>query len=251
MPFVVCIVAVAHMRKDASHRSEIVTQMLLGEFAEVLQETKDFIQVKCLYDDYVGWCQRSQLTKADEVLETKRFINNPVEVIRLNNQSCYVSIATPAFDGNVMLGNFPVEYGNAQVVDATQQNFTKENIILQSHKYLNVPYLWGGKSLFGIDCSGYTQQVFKLFDKKLPRDAYQQAEIGEVVGFLQETVCGDLAFFDNEEGRITHVGIMLNESTIIHASGKVRIDTIDNVGIINSDTGERTHKLRIVKRYAN
>jgi cell wall-associated NlpC family hydrolase len=83
----------------------------------------------------------------------------------------------------------------------------------------------------------------------LPRDAYQQAVLGEIVGFLQEAVCGDLAFFDNAEGKITHVGLMLDPSTVIHASGKVRIDDIDNFGIINRDTGERTHQLRIIKRY--
>ena len=93
------------------------------------------------------------------------------------------------------------------------------------------------------------QQVFRYFNITLPRDAYQQAGVGEAVGFLQETQCGDLAYFDNEEGRITHVGILFNQDTIIHASGKVRIDKIDNMGIVNGDTGVRTHRLRIIKRY--
>jgi cell wall-associated NlpC family hydrolase len=83
----------------------------------------------------------------------------------------------------------------------------------------------------------------------LPRDAYLQAAKGEAVGFLQETKCGDLAYFDNDEGRITHVGLLLTQDTIIHSSGKVRVDKIDNLGIVNSNTGERTHKLRIIKRY--
>jgi gamma-D-glutamyl-L-lysine dipeptidyl-peptidase len=115
--------------------------------------------------------------------------------------------------------------------------------------FLDTPYLWGGKTACGIDCSGFSQQVFKQFGIKLPRDSYQQAEAGEVVGFLMEAQCGDLAFFDNEEGRITHVGIMLGNDEIIHSSGKVRIDKIDSQGIINSETGARTHKLRIIKRY--
>jgi cell wall-associated NlpC family hydrolase len=114
--------------------------------------------------------------------------------------------------------------------------------------YENVPYLWGGKSSFGIDCSGFVQQVFKLFGKHLLRDTYQQATQGESIGFLQEVQCGDLAFFDNAEGRIVHVGILLNSETIIHASGNVRVDTMDSYGIINRNTGMRTHQLRVIKR---
>ena len=115
--------------------------------------------------------------------------------------------------------------------------------------FMNAPYLWGGRSVFGIDCSGFTQMVFRQFGIRLKRDAWQQAEQGELLGFIQEARAGDLAFFDNEEGRITHVGIMLNNNRIIHASGKVRIDTIDTQGIFNKDLNKYTHKLRIVKRF--
>jgi gamma-D-glutamyl-L-lysine dipeptidyl-peptidase len=100
-----------------------------------------------------------------------------------------------------------------------------------------------------VDCSGFCQTVYKFFNKPILRDASQQATQGEIVGFLQEARCGDLAFFDNPEGRITHVGILLSESEVLHSSVKVRIDPIDNMGIINKDTGERTHQLRIIKRY--
>jgi cell wall-associated NlpC family hydrolase len=116
-------------------------------------------------------------------------------------------------------------------------------------KFLNTSYLWGGKSVFGVDCSGYSQMVYKFLNIRLPRDARVQAEEGEVVNFLQEAKCGDLAFFDNEEQKITHVGILLNDHEIIHSSGKVRIDKIDTQGIMNLETKERTHQLRIIKRY--
>jgi cell wall-associated NlpC family hydrolase len=116
-------------------------------------------------------------------------------------------------------------------------------------KFLNSSYLWGGRSVFGTDCSGFTQAVYAALNVALLRDARQQATQGELVGFLQQAHCGDLAFFDDDEGNIIHVGILLNATEIIHASGKVRIDKIDSQGIVDSDTGERTQKLRIIKRY--
>ncbi len=203
MKYVTSSVAVAPIRKDPSHKSEMTSQLLFNEVAEVIEEEKQFAKIKCLYDDYEGWCA--------------------------NNQIIESSTSDEAF--------------------SSVQLFEPELIREVTLKFLDVPYLWGGKSYFGIDCSGFCQQEFKQFGIKLPRDAYQQADKGEVVGFLQEAQCGDLAFFDNEEGRIIHVGIMLNIHEIIHASGKVRIDKIDHQGIINSESGTRTHQLRIIKRY--
>ena len=110
--------------------------------------------------------------------------------------------------------------------------------------------MWGGRSVFGIDCSGFVQMVFKLLNVRLPRDAYQQAEMGEAIDFLAEAKLGDLAFFDNEQGKITHVGILLSPHQIIHASAVVRIDPIDQAGIVSSTTGLRTHQLRTIRRVA-
>lgn len=203
MKYVICSVLAAPLRKEASHRSEMVSQMLLNEVGEVIESEKQFTKVKCLYDGYEGWIANNQVNLSDQV-------TSPEESV---------------------------------------QEFLADKIRNIALDYLDVPYLWGGRSKCGIDCSGFSQQVYRHFGIKLPRDAYQQAEQGEVVGFLQEVECGDLAFFDNEEGRITHVGIMLSTHEIIHASGKVRIDKIDHQGIINSETGTRTHQLRIIKRY--
>jgi len=108
--------------------------------------------------------------------------------------------------------------------------------------------LWGGRSPFGIDCSGFTQMVYKLCGMPLKRDAWMQAEQGQDIHLLDETQPGDLAFFDNEEGRIIHVGILTTKNRIIHASGKVRLDSIDHQGIFNSETKRYTHNLRLLKR---
>jgi gamma-D-glutamyl-L-lysine dipeptidyl-peptidase len=113
---------------------------------------------------------------------------------------------------------------------------------------LNSPYLWGGKTPFGIDCSGFTQMAYKLAGIKLRRDAWQQAEQGHTINLLEETEPGDLAFFDNDEGNIVHVGIILRDHKIIHAAGKVRIDSIDHYGINNKELKKYTHKLRLIKR---
>ncbi len=122
-----------------------------------------------------------------------------------------------------------------------------ELIIELTMKWLNAPYLWGGRTIFGVDCSGFVQVNFKMMGIDLPRDAWQQAQEGRTVKKLKEAVCGDLAFFDDNE-EIVHVGILLSSDQIIHSAGKVRIDTIDKKGIINSDTGKRSHRLRLIKR---
>ncbi|MDD4848070.1 MAG: C40 family peptidase, partial [Bacteroidales bacterium] len=124
----------------------------------------------------------------------------------------------------------------------------RENVIATAKVFLNAPYLWGGKSPFGLDCSGLTQTVFNMNGITLPRDAYLQALEGETVNLIEEALPGDLLFFDNQEGRIIHVGILAHDNTIIHSSGHVRIDPVDHYGIYNKEAQSYSHKLRIIKR---
>jgi hypothetical protein len=249
MRFVACIVAACPIRKEPDHKSEMTSQLLLGEHAEVLDVQKQFVRIKCLYDGYIGWCQRVQLAFTNEFVTPNQFVVNAFDNVHINQQPCRISFGMPVFPETLVVDHFTIDYNHIETIDAISNAFSMENITKYASVFLNTPYLWGGRTLFGIDCSGFAQQVYKLFNKKLPRDAHQQAELGEALGFLEEAVCGDLAFFDNEAGLITHVGIMLNNHQIIHASGRVRIDTIDSAGIISSDTGIRTHQLRVVKRY--
>ena len=121
-------------------------------------------------------------------------------------------------------------------------------MIDQALKYFNAPYLWGGRSPLGIDCSGLTQIIYKMAGYAIPRDAGQQVHCGKALSFIEETKPGDLAFFDNDEGRIIHVGIIWEKNKIIHASGKVRIDNVDQFGIYNLETKRYTHQMRVMKR---
>ena len=229
-------VSVAPVRAENSDRAEIVTQFLFGESCDILEVDKNWTKIKIHFDGYEGWVdtkQVSPISDADFIKRktktvTKNFIN-----YQHNGEKTLLSIGSE------------IEPDNQE---DTKNNFDKENLKKTALEFLNVPYLWGGRSFFGIDCSGFTQIVYKVNGVQLPRDAYQQAEVGEVLDFVEEAEIGDLAFFENEEGRIIHVGIMLENQKIIHAHGKVRIDDLDCIGIFNKDQNKHTHKLRFVKR---
>jgi cell wall-associated NlpC family hydrolase len=148
---------------------------------------------------------------------------------------------------NFSLESQEYEYTGDHILPAPEQ-ISAAGLMASARAYLNAPYLWGGRTAFGIDCSGFTQMVFKLNGFKLLRDAWQQAELGEPLSFVEESHPGDLAFFDNEEGKITHVGLIIENTQIIHASGKVRIDKLDHYGIFNGDTKKYSHHLRVIKR---
>jgi hypothetical protein len=250
MQYLVSIVAVCPIRKEPSHRSEMVSQLLFGETVLLLETKKDFVHIRCLYDDYEGWIQSSQLMFIDEssISQTPLGYSYKRNAPALfNNTQMFLSVGTPVLNPE-LFGAHKVEYMEEYILEYGEFSFDPYIVKTVTLLYENVPYLWGGKSSFGIDCSGFTQQVFKVFNLKLMRDAYQQATQGEVIENLQEVACGDLAFFDNEEGKITHVGILLNSTEIIHASGRVRRDKMDVKGIINIETGEITHKLKVIRR---
>lgn len=253
----ICRVAVAPLRTEASDKAEISTQLLFGDQVEILEQTDKWWRIRNAYDGYEGWMDYKQLGN----LNATQFLKSgngyflapatPVnELIAADSSKYYLAAGSdlPLYeDGFCYLGDerFKVTFTPQQ----PDESPSIIKVVSTALSFLNAPYLWGGKTLFGIDCSGLTQVVFKLNGIKLNRDAWQQAEQGTTVDFLQEVKTGDLAFFDNDQGRITHVGMMLNTNEIIHASGKVRIDPIDNQGIYNAELGRYTHKLRIIKRF--
>jgi cell wall-associated NlpC family hydrolase len=241
MKYAVCCVPVAPLRMKADHRSEMISQLLFGEYCVITHIETLWIKVENKFDGYAGWCSRSQFKEIAEAAfnnNDNTLANGWINEIEYNGQSMQIPF------GSAIRDDYNVKIWYAAI--AKKDAATIKEI---SFKFLNTAYLWGGKSVFGIDCSGFTQTVFKFLNIKLLRDAQQQATQGELVGFLQEARCGDLAFFDNEDGHIIHVGILLSNHQIIHAAGKVRIDKIDNEGIINAETGQRTQRLRIIKRF--
>lgn len=255
MNYAVCVVPVCPVRAESSHRSEMVSQLLFGESGEVLETTTDFVRVRCTHDQYEGWCQRSQLVLMDQlpaVNGSAVYINDHTDQVTINGVPALIPMGAPVIapaNTDFRIGHYRINYLVGSPWDALSATYSASAIQARAERLLNTPYLWGGRSVFGIDCSGFTQLVFRFFHYTLRRDAWMQAEQGSPVNNLQEARCGDLAFFDNEQGKITHVGLLLNDKEIIHSSGKVRKDTIDAQGIINSDTGDRTHRLKLIRRY--
>ncbi len=245
--------SVVPIRSEACDKAEMVTQALFGELIIILEIQKPWIKIKMLDDFYEGWMDYKQFLPLSEedFIRYKKSSNHFVSeyiTFAFNEDKIPITLPLgaqlPFYKKNqFQLGEtYQIE---AEVISEVQP---KNQLTELAHLYLNTPYLWGGKAVFGIDCSGFTQQVYKMCGTLIPRDAYQQAELGIPLSFIAEAEPGDLAFFDNEEGDITHVGIVLKGNRIIHAHGKVRIDHLDHSGIFNAELKKHTHKLRVIKR---
>jgi hypothetical protein len=250
--FAICNLSSIPLRCESSDRSEIVSQVLFGEHFEILEQNKQWSKIKLHFDGYEGWVDSKQyqiISKENyDILCNEAIILNAdlVEYISGQNNSL-----TPITLGASLsfLNHTDINIQNYEFEGLKTSGVKpKANLIDTAFMYLNAPYLWGGKTPFGIDCSGFTQMVYKLNGYKLLRDASQQATQGEVLSFIEESEPGDLAFFDNEEGNIIHVGIMLENNYIIHASGKVRVDRLDHLGIYNAEQNRHTHRLRVIKK---
>ncbi len=253
--FAICCVPVSAMRSEPSHKSEMVSQQLFGEPCMVIEHGKDhWVKIQSRYEGYEGWCQDGHITMIDEAQyfsKENQLMDDWINEVEYNGIKMMVPLGSSltAINGDEVNWKKSTVRFRGSRWNNDKAVHDEETICKIAFRFLNTSYLWGGKSIFGIDCSGFAQTVYKFLNVPLPRDAYQQAVLGEAIGFLPEAKCGDLAFFDNADGKITHVGIMLNDHEIIHSSVKVRIDKIDSQGIINQETFERTHRLRIVKRY--
>jgi hypothetical protein len=247
MQYGICSLSIIPLRIEPSDKSELVSQLLYGEHFKVLEQRKSWSKIRVAFDNYEGWIDNKQFLEISEdnykslqnstsklSIDLVEFIQdeyNELYPISLGSSLNSTSLLNHSYDGNSVEGQYE-----------------KDDFIETAFLYLNAPYLWGGRSPFGIDCSGFTQMVYKLCGYKLLRDASQQATQGEALSFIEESEPGDLAFFDNAEGIITHVGIIMKDNYIIHAHGKVRIDRIDHTGIYDANKKMYTHKLRVIKK---
>lgn len=237
MRYGICKLSVVPMRREASHESELVSELLFNDIYEVIDENNEWVKIRCMFDSYEGWVRKLQHFEIDDkeyneyLKKDKYIITSPISYY--NNK--VLSFGSKIFE----------ERENSILL---RKKFDSRIMVESAIKLLDTPYRWGGKSVMGIDCSAFVQLCAKVAGFKLPRDASQQVNYGETVMFGNEIKAGDLAFFENEDRKITHVGILLSNDKIIHASGKVRIDTFDRTGIFNKETNRHTHVLSVIKR---
>lgn len=254
----ICTLAQIPVRFEPSDRSEMVTHILFGETFSVLEERGNWRLVRLHLDNYEGWIDRKQsIDISSDFMDkinnsTNHVISERTALCYCKNDSTYILVGKgsklPLFSSNSFHIGDKI-YTTLSKGKAIPKKFNAAKVAPAAMDYLNTPYLWGGRSIMGIDCSGLVQVVYQSCGKNLPRDAAQQATVkGEAIDFVDEMLPGDLAFFSNPAGEIIHVGIIITPGKILHASGKVKIDTIDHNGIFSTEQGIYTHTLRIIKR---
>ena len=252
----ICILPLVPVREKPSDKSQMINQLLFGDLVQVRERNKDWVLMETIHDNYPGWVDEKQLAflsaaffermeKEEAVFLSEKFVDAHDK--NGDSLSLIMGNRLPAFEKNVFfMGDTGYSLPkNVRLLRGKQ----KQDVVIETAKrYLGSPYLWGGRSYFGNDCSGFTQIVYRMCGYNLLRDSSQQAEQGVIISFIEEAKIADLAFFENEEGCIMHVGILLNNHQIIHSSGQVRIDAIDHEGIFNENLKKYTHKLRFIRR---
>jgi len=260
MSFGYCNLSFIPGRAEPSDKSEMTNQVLFGEHFDIVEENDKWFKIKLDHDDYECWVDKKQvLVLSDEDAESEEGeylvdeVSSYIEDQSSNSELHLVlgSLLPPHESGAFQLGGTDYQFNGAI---SLYDEGSLDNVSDYAHLYLNTPYLWGGRTPFGIDCSGFTQMVFRMCGVALARDSHAQAEEGEAVDMLEVAQEGDLAFFRNENGVITHVGIIISNQesgqlSIIHASGKVRVDVLDEQGIYNADTQQYTHQLDCIRSY--
>ncbi|PWK78084.1 SH3 domain-containing protein [Mucilaginibacter oryzae] len=252
MEYGICNLAVIPLRAEPNERSEQVSQLLFGEAFEITEWQTNWVKIVAEADGYVGWIGRLQFAMLGHIAYKHIKHTVPQLTYRAVTQAWKISdnsvMYLPAGSSLPFLEGTLCRIGNERY-EIIGEIGEREDIPATAKSFINSPYLWGGRTHFGIDCSGFTQAVYKMRGIRLKRDAGMQVKEGTKVDSLQDAKTGDLAFFDNAEGKVTHVGILLNNEQIIHASGKVKIDTIDNDGIYSADHKRHTHHLCGIRRF--
>jgi len=250
----ICNLAICPLRKKPDESSEMISQIIFGEQVEVLDNYGSWLYVKSRMDGYEGWADEKLLIAVEKPYDEKsdelHYCLDQSGGVLAGEDSRLITFGAilPHYDGMSIQINGQKFTFHGSAAKAGDLQLTEKLVEKLCRKFLNAPYLWGGKTPFGVDCSGLVQAVYRLLGVHLPRDAKDQVKEGMPIDFIQESMTGDLAFFTKATNRVSHVGVVLENDMIIHASGQVRIDKLDHAGIYNEELGKYTHHLRIIKR---
>lgn len=256
IPYAICTLTVVPVRIGPSHRSEMGSQILFGEVVEIIDaKGKQWLKVRCVHDDFTGWVPSGQLralspVEADAYQGRYAYSLDVFHMLMGAEQAMPITLGShlPNFDGM----SFPL--GDSDYTFSGQAVFPEDiktgpaMVIKMARKLLNAPYLWGGRTAFGIDGAGLVQLAYKIAGISLPRTAESQVKRGTSVDFVEQAMPGDIAFFENNSGRITNAGILLPDNRVIHVAEKVQIDAIDHYGIFSYSEGKYISRLRVVRR---
>lgn len=248
MQYGICPLSVVPVRAIADEVGEMNSQLLYGDHFKILEQRKLWCRIRIAFDGFEGWVANNQI----EIIELEDY-----EAIENTKNLKYATdlISFTSDDSDILI---PIIIGSSiPNIEALPNSFEgsskttkceKNQLLKTALSYLNAPFLSGGKTPFGIDSSGFTQMVYKINGYSLKREALEQSAQGDALSFIEESEPGDLAFFDNNEGIINHVGIIMKDNYVIHSFGKVRIDRIDHTGIFNTEIKNYTHSLRVIKK---
>jgi gamma-D-glutamyl-L-lysine dipeptidyl-peptidase len=254
MEYFVCENVFVPLRSGPTHRSEMLSQVLFGEKYKIIDQSAGWLKIETLFDNYQGWIDMDHLQHSEVKDDLPGVIlQKSMHCLKEDKSKIVLDPGSEIYNHDFTKKTFTTGVHNYSAHGDFNESYIKGNEALTDTalRFINSPYIWGGRVTCGIDCSGLTQLVYKMHGIKIPRNSWQQAAIGETVSFINDAKPGDLAFFDNEKGNITHVGMIFSEGLIIHASGRVRIDTIDHQGIYKLEIRGYSHHLRTIKKIGN
>lgn len=251
MEIYICENVFVPLRSGPSHKSEMLSQVLFGEKYSIIEKAGSWLKIETTFDKYRGWIDSDHLQHSPVEDDSRGVtLNRSLQCFRNDDTKMVLEAGCEIYNPDFVNKRFNTgnntfraaeDFNNKHI--STSDSFTDTAL-----KFINSPYIWGGRLPSGIDCSGLTQLVYKIHGISIPRDSWQQSEAGTAVDFIDASRPGDLVFFDNEKGRITHVGMIFSQGLVIHASGRVRIDRIDHQGIFKPEKKGYSHKLRLIRR---